>query len=119
MRQESENRHVYFTGEKEAKVIVKVKDFPISMVIDSGCPVTILNGDTYASSLAKGLVEEGYKNGGDVKFFGYETHRRAIEIKGSVLVNLTHDNIKVTERIYIAPYGRVNLLGKLTSEKLL
>lgn len=109
---------VYYNGEKETRVVVKVDGIEISAVIDSGCPVTIVNNETYANMVSRGFVEKDFVSGCKIPFYGYELNRPAIEIKGSCSVQITYGNLTINERIYIAPYGRENLLGKNTAEKL-
>lgn len=111
-------KHSSATGEREAKVSVKINGIKITAVIDSGCPVTIVNANTYAYLIGNGLQERGFTKGCSVPFLGYETNRPAIEISGSVMVEVTYEDVSVNERIYVAPYGRENLLGKLTAEAL-
>lgn len=106
------------SGDKEPKVQILVNGIQVTAIIDSGCPVTIVNGATYGYLIGKGLIENDYKRGCDISFYGYETNRPAIEITGSVKVNLQYEDQEVSERIYIAPYGRENLLGKQTAEIL-
>lgn len=66
-----------FSGSKEAKVAVNVDGIRVITLIDSGCPVTIVNSDTYAYLISKGLRENDFQEGCDVPFLGYETHRPA------------------------------------------
>lgn len=130
--QGEEDRNFIFTSEhqhhhrvarvadddKEVKVRIEVNGITITALIDSGCPVTIINNDAYAYLLQKGFVEKDYSAGCDVPFHGYEINRPAIVIKGSCIAKLSFEGKHTEDRIYIAPYGRENLLGKKTAERL-
>lgn len=112
------SKAVLYGGEEETKVTVKVNNINVTAVIDSGCPVNIVNNNTYARLITSGLIEKDYQKGCDIPFYGYEVHRPAIEIKGSVAVQISFGERVISSRLYIAPYGRENLLGKQTAEAL-
>lgn len=77
---------VYYNGEKETCVGVKIDGIGVNAVIDSGCPVTIVNNETYAIMVSQGFVEKDYEI-------------PAIEIKGSCSFHITYGNLTISERI--------------------
>lgn len=103
---------------QEPKGQIMINEIPLTAIIDSGCPVTIVNSSTYGYLIAKGLCERTFIQGSDILLYGFEITRPAMEITDSVEVEVRHRDHKVVERIYIALYGHENLLGKRTAELL-